>query len=201
MKFRFSTKIFYPAFFLILLVGVVLVTQFEKEKTKTPLSSVQDKQMPMDDVHKNMGNADAPTRANVNENFRKQLENLKQKIEVNPKDTLALREYADLLNEGHKPLEAIQYYEKILSFNPKRTDVLFNLSIIYFNNKDLNKAEEFTNRILSFDKNNDQAHYNIGAISAAKGDREKARTIWEDLIKKYPGSPTAILAASSLERL
>jgi tetratricopeptide (TPR) repeat protein len=182
-------------------VGVVLVTQFEKEKTKTLLSSIQDKQMPMDDVHKNFGNTEAPTKANVNENFRKQLENLKQKVEANPKDTLTLREYADLLNEGHKPLEAIQYYEKILKFNPNRTDVLFNLSIIYFNNNDLDKAEEFTNRILSYDINNDQAYYNIGAISAVKGDREKARKIWEDLIKKYPGSQTAKLASSSLKSL
>lgn len=201
MNFKFSTKIFYPAFFLILVVGVILVTQFEKEKTSTPLNSIQEKQMPMDDVHKNLGNAETPTRANVNENFRKQLADLKLKVESNPKDTLALREYADLLNEGHKPLEAIQYYDQILKINPKRKDVLFNLSIIYFNNQDLIKAEEFTNRILSIDKNDEQAEYNLGAISAAKGDKDKAKKIWQEIIMKYPGTPTAQLASTSIDRL
>lgn len=198
---KFSAKLFYPAFLLILIVGVVLVTQFEKDKASTPLSELTEKQIPNDDVHKGMGNPNSPSGANVNESFKQQLESLKNKVESNPNDTLSMREYADLLTESHKAKDAIPYYEKILKVNPKRSDVLFNLSIIAFNGGELKKAEDYTKQILSFEKNNDQALYNLGAIEAAKGDRNKAKQLWEDIIKKFPGTPTAELAKSSIERL
>ncbi len=43
--------------------------------------------------------------------------------------------------------------------------------------------------------------YNVGAIEATKGNKEKAREIWTRLIKDFPSNKTAELAKNSLKKL
>jgi tetratricopeptide (TPR) repeat protein len=126
---------------------------------------------------------------------------LKEEVEENPKDTLKIREYADFLSAAHQPDEAINYYYNILSVNPKRSDILFSLAYIYFNKKNYDKAEDLVNKVLLYEPDNTEALYNLGAIAASKGDKQKARTQWEKLIKNYPGSNASKLAESSLKKL
>ena len=44
-------------------------------------------------------------------------------------------------------------------------------------------------------------NYNIGAIEATKGNKDKAREIWNKLIKDNPNDQTSELAKNSLNRL
>ena len=126
---------------------------------------------------------------------------LKKKADEDPKDTLAIREYADMLAAAHKPEEAITYYNRILDLNPARKDILFSLAFLYYNKKDYLNAEKVTNRVFLYDKDNLQARYNLGAIAAANGDNEKAKLIWNKLIKEHPNTDEAKLAQSSLSKL
>ncbi|HSD62272.1 MAG TPA: tetratricopeptide repeat protein, partial [Ignavibacteriaceae bacterium] len=102
---------------------------------------------------------------------------------------------------AHRQEEALPYYEKILEMDPKRIDVLFDLAMINYNRQKFDKAEDYTQRILKNDKNNPQALYNLGAIAASKGEKERAREIWNKLISGYPNDEVTQLARSSLEKL
>jgi len=159
--------------------------------------------MPSDELHKGLNNpaAQPPTKDNVSEGFKHELNALENQFKMNPNDTSVLRQYADLLAVSHKQDESIPLYEKILKKNPKRSDILFSLSFIYYNKGDFFNAEEMTKKILIYDKNNTQALYNIGAIAASRGDSQKAREVWNKLIAEFPTSESSVLAKESLSKL
>lgn len=201
MNFNFSPKVFYPLLLAVLVVGVVLYTQFGETQESNTIAKTQTNKMPMDEAHNGMGGEGTPSSANVSKDFLQEVETLKQKVEANPKDTLSMREYAELLHASHKQDLAIKYYEKILNINPKRTDIMFALSIVYFDQQNFGKSEEYVNKILTIDKNDHQVIYNLGVIAATLGNKEKARSVWEDIIKRFPGTETSSLARESLDRL
>ncbi len=193
----------YGAIILIAAIFLIVSTRQNNSNTESNSSNINNQEMPQDDIHKNLENptTEKPTKDNVSANVMHQLEMLKKAVEENPNDTTKLKEYADFLSAAHQPEKAIPYYEKILSKDPKRTDILFALTFIYYNQKNLDKAEETTNKILTYDKGNEQALYNLGAIEATKGNREKARQIWTDLVNNHPNSQTSKMAQNALNDL
>jgi TolA-binding protein len=195
-------------YLIIFAVGVTLLIMFiqntgSNDSKKNAPVDIANKQMPADELHKGLNNPTTPppTKENVSEGFKHELNALEKEFNNNPKDTSVIRKYADLLAASHKQDEAIPLYEKILKINPHRTDILFSLSFIYYNKGDFFNAEETTKKILIYDKKNPQALYNIGAIAASKGDSRKAKEIWTKLITDYPTSETAGLAKESLGKL
>lgn len=201
MKFKIS--------YLYILLGFgVVITLFilsnnDNKNTETPAGNVENQEMPNDEVHKGMQNPvnGNPSKSNVSQEVYKKMDMLKKEVEANPTDTVKIKEYADFMAAAHRQDEAIKNYEKILSIDPKRNDVLFSLSIIYFTRQDYDNAEKYTSQILRNDKNNTQAMYNLGAIAASKGQKEKAKEIWNKLISEHPDDESAELAKSSLEKL
>ena len=73
--------------------------------------------------------------------------------------------------------------------------------MIYYNQGDFNSAEQIVSEVLDYDKNNREAKYNLGAIAASKGDKEKAERIWEELIIKYPETEISKMARESIKNL
>lgn len=185
----------YLILFVAFIIGIILFTN----KSSSVTSDDMTKNLPDDDIHRNMGkDGEMPSGSNVNEDARKRLDELKISYEKNPEDTLRIREYADMLKFAHQPEKAIELYSKILKKDPKRIDILLELTSLYFNNGDFNKADEFTNEILKIDSNNQIATYNSGAIAAARGDKAKAKTIWQGLVNKYPNTDIAFIAQQSI---
>ena len=174
----------------------------DSKKVIAPVD-IANKQMPADELHKGLNNptTPAPTKNNVSEGFKHELNALETQFNKNPNDTSVLRQYADLLAASHKQDEAISLYEKILKKNPERIDILFSLSFIYYGKGDFFRAEEMTKKILIYDKKNTQAMYNIGAIAASKGDSQKAREVWTKLVTDFPNSESTGLAKESLSKL
>ena len=183
----------------VVVLAIIFLVFFTSRNDSNIPENVQNNQMPDDDIHK--GLQQPPGKDNVSSEVKRHLEMLKKEVEENPKDTLKMREYADFLSAAHQPDEAIIYYNNILNVNPKRSDVLFSLAYIYFNKKDYDKAEGLVNKILLYEPDNTEAMYNLGAIAASNGDKQKAKTQWEKLIKNYPGSNASKLAESSLKKL
>lgn len=199
---KFNPIYIYGPLVVLVIVFLIVFTQNNNTSSPTIPGNINRKEMPNDSVHKNLQNpfSQSPSKSNTTEDAKHEVEMLKKLIKENPKDTVRLKQYADFLSV-HKPGEAIRYYDRILKINPKREDILFALSYIYYNQGNLVKAEETTNKILSFDKNNIEAQYNIGAIAASRGDREKARKIWNKIITEHPNDKTSKLAKSSLDKL
>lgn len=199
---RMKFKLAYVYVSLVILIVVILIFIVPTEKSN--LNDLKNKSlMPNDSIHNILKNpsASSPSKENVSPEFKKQLEDLKAKSERNPKDVEILKEYADFLASAHQPDEALKVYERILKINPKHKEVLFTLAFIYYSRQDFAQAEIFTNKILAIDSEDHQALYNLGAINAAKGNKNKAKEIWENLIKHQPNTSSAELAKSSLMKL
>ena len=180
---------------------IVVGTQNASIPGQPPVTN--DQTMPDDDVHKQLKNqgSTSPGKENVSEEYKRKLAGLKQAVDNNPSDTLAMREYADFLSASHKMNEAISYYEKILEISPNRADIHFSLAVIYFNMQEYQKCEDENNKVLTFDPKNQMALYNLGAIAATRGNKEKAKEYWNNVISINAQSETGQLAKESLIKL
>jgi len=180
-------------------IFVAAVIFFSKD-TKKPESADQNRQMPNDEIHSKMNPGDAPSKSNVMKEALAKMNELKAAVEKNPNDTAKVKEYADLLTV-HQPEEALKLYTRIYNIDPRRIDILFQLTLVYFNKGDYTKAEEFNNHILALQKNNLLAYYNTGAIAEAKGDRSKAKSIWQEIAVKHSKEEIGRVAMESIKEL
>lgn len=198
---KFKPIYLYGLVVIIAVVTLIIVTQSSDEGTKT--DNVTNEQMPDDNIHKNLGHGmmQNPTGANVSEEVRQKLDLMKKEVESNPTDTIKIREYADLLAAAHRPDEAISFYERIIEKDKSRKDIYFAITFVYYNQKNLVKAEEVTREMSRLFPDDAMVNYNLGAIEATKGNKDKAREIWNKLIKDYPNDKTSELAKNSLNRL
>lgn len=188
----------YLILFASFVIGVIVFTNISSSNSNDNKTNT----IPDDEIHRGMGSdGEMPSGTNVMEDARKKLEELKLSYEKNPDDTLKIKEYAEMLKFAHQTDKSIELYEKILKKDPNRIDVLLELTFLYFNNGNLDKAEEFTNNILKIDKDHQIGTYNLGAIAASRGDNAKAKSIWQGLAKKYPNSEIALIAQQSIMEL
>ncbi len=200
MKFK---PIYLYGLIAIIAIAVLIIVSVQENSNPTEVSISNDQTMPDDDVHKQLKNqmSTSPGKENVSEDYKRKMAELEQAIKNNPNDTIALKNYADYLSASHKMNEAISHYEKILEINPKRSDVYFALALIYYNKQDFVKCEEVNKKVLSFDPLNQMALYNIGAIAATQGNKEKAKEFWNKVVSIDENSETAKLAKESLGKL
>ncbi|TSA30351.1 MAG: hypothetical protein D4R68_00915 [Ignavibacteriales bacterium] len=192
----------YLAVFVIFIAAVLFFSNAAKN-SNTARELNPNAQIPSDDVHKGMaqqGNGDMPSKSNVMKEAVEKMNALKAAVEKNPNDTLKVREYAEMV-QAHDPDEAIKLYENILKVGPKRIDLILELTFLYFSKGDLKKAEEYNNKVLNLDKTNMIANYNLGGLAQAKGDFQKAKSIWLDLAKKYPNTQIGHMAGELAKQL
>lgn len=190
--------------YLIIILAIILYFVFAPGSEENQVQKeIAGKEMPQDDVHKNLDPnlIDQPSKSNVKQDVIERMNKLKEEIAANPGDTAKIKEYARFLLSAHKLDNAAELYNQILSVNPNRTDILLELTFVYFRKQDLIKADELTNRVLQIDPDNQEANYNSAAIAAERGDTEKAKRLWNELIKKYPDSKAAELAQKEVEKL
>ena len=199
---KFKPIYFYAIIVLVSVIVLVIVSMQSSDEPKE-IAIEQNQSMPDDDVHKQLKNqvSTPPSKENVSEAYRKKMAELKAAVDKNPEDTLVLKNYADFLSASHKMNEAITYYNRILQVDSKRTDIHFELALIYYNIQDFAKCEDENNKVLSYDPKNQMALYNLGAIAATKGEVVKAKDLWNQVIEISSDSETGKLAKESLEKL
>jgi len=189
----------------VFVVFVIALIYFSNKAKESVTSNTQiNPEMPEDDMHGKMNphNKDEmPSKSNVMKEAVERMNALKTEVDKKPNDTMKVREYADMLTFAHKMDEALVLYEKLLRIDPKRVDVLLQLTFIHFNKGDFVKAEDCTNKILQFDNNSLVAKYNLGAIYQAKGDSKRAKEIWQDLARRYPQTEVGKTAEQSLKQI
>lgn len=191
----------YLGVIIVFIAAVIFFSKTTKDSNKA-LEINPQAQMPDDDIHgkmKSQGNGDVPSKSNVMQDAVERINTLKADVTKNPNDTAKVREYADVLL-AHKPEEAIKLYERILKVDSKRTDILLQLTFVYFNQGDVKKAEEYNSKVLTVDNNNLIAKFNTAGLAQAKGDEKKAKAIWQDLANKYPQSEVGHLAAQLVKQ-
>ncbi len=199
---KFKPVYLYGIVFIALAVFVFVLSE-ENGNTGGTNSEITQENIPNDDIHSQMKNPSGtgPSKENVTEEYRQHLKQLQDAVDNNPNDTLKIRELADFLSASHKTDDAISYYKKVLKADPKRKDIRFSLSFIYYTKGDLASAEEQNNKVLEYDPNDEMALYNVGAIAASRGNKEKAREYWNKVLSINPDSETGKLASESLKKL
>ena len=198
---KFKPVYLYGALLIIVVLFLIIVSNQSGSDNRVENPVSNESKIPDDDIHKPLKSGEQPNKNNVSEGFKHQVDVLKKAIEENPNDTTSLRKYADLLTAAHMKKEALDYYDRILTIDPNRTDILFSLSFIHYSQGDLKSAEDYTNRILTIDPDNTNALYNLGAISARNGETEKAREIWRKLANQNPDDDIGVRAKNSLKKL
>ena len=200
---KFKPVYLYGIVAIIAISILIVVVINDKSGSVQTQTSLNNEQMPDDDVHKQLMNqgSNTPGKQNVSEEYKRKMTELENAVNENPSDTIALQKYADYLTASHKMNEAIPYYNKILKINPRRSDIRFSLAIIYFNKQDFAKCQEENEKVLEFDPENQMALYNLGAIAATKGNKDTAKEYWNRVISIDPNSETSTLAKESLSKL
>ena len=199
-KIKFKIIYLYGIVFIAVVLVLIITSQSSSNLSINNKSNIHSEEIPQDSIHKNLG-TDPPSSSNVDKDIIIKLNEMKKLADALPTDTLHNREYADFLIAAHKPAESINYYNKILRIDSRRKDILFSLTQAYYLKNDLDSAENITEKILQLYPDDQQATYNLGAIEATKGNKDKAWQIWNRLINQNPNSETAELAKDALNKL
>jgi len=73
----------------------------------------------------------------------------------------------------------IEAYEKAVELDPHSAGALVNLGTIYFNARDLARAERYYRQATEVDPSYALAHFDLANLFDERGDRPKAsNTIW-----------------------
>ncbi|MDX1373834.1 MAG: tetratricopeptide repeat protein [Nitrososphaeraceae archaeon] len=199
---KFKLIYLYALIIIAAIVLLFILTPKDNTNVEEQTTVFNKDNLPNDEIHNPLkSGSNTPSKENVSENFKLKMEELKIAAEQYPRDTIKLKEYADFLAAAHKVDDAIKIYNKILEIDPKKTNIYFAVTILYYNKGELKKAEELNDKVLSYDPQNTMALYNRGALSATRGEKDKAREIWQKLADDYPDTEVGMLAKESLLRL
>lgn len=190
----------YAGALVIVILAIFLINQNSNEQ-QIDDPTVENRQMPDDDVNNPHSGMDMPNADNIRPDFMERFNDLKEKYESDNSDTTVARKFASMLSQAHRKGQAIEIYLDILKKDSERIDLLMALAYEFYETKQLDKAEDVTNRIIKLNSENTQAIYNLGSIAIARGDTSKAVSIWQELTKNYPGTEAANVAGNSLSKL
>jgi cytochrome c-type biogenesis protein CcmH/NrfG len=182
------------------LVAILVIVILLPDSEQAPQQTAQEGAMPPG--HPDVKGDNTPSKDNVITSFLEELDRMEKKIAEQPEaDTSGVLVYARMLLDGHRAADAVPLLERYSKAAPKNTDVMLDLSVAYFENKNPKKAEDITMKVLQVDPKNTTAMYNLGALAASLDDKEGARKYWEKLIREYPDSPNAERAKQFLKNL
>jgi tetratricopeptide (TPR) repeat protein len=124
-----------------------------------------------------------------------QKEKSKKKGELDPyiKNKLAnmYTEIGDVYASIGKLKEATAEYEKALEFCPEFTDILVKIGNLHRDNKNYDKAIEIYKKAQAIDKDYSKTGLNLGIAYYTKGEKDKAKETWENVLKKEPQNQMA----------
>jgi choline-sulfatase len=100
-----------------------------------------------------------------------------------PDNPLVNFRLADALLRAGQPARALPYFDKVASGGPRTADPLVGLATAYASLRRLDDARGALQRALEIDPASGQAHYNLGEIARAQGDRVGARAAYEAALR------------------
>lgn len=92
----------------------------------------------------------------------------------------------EMEQNGAEVADIVEIYKYALMLDPDSTGALVNLGTIYFNSKDMPKAEHFYKRAIEADTNYALAHFNIGNLYDETGRRPKALEHYLEALRINP---------------
>lgn len=184
--------------YLYLILGLIVVGMIAYFVVAQETEKLNQTRIPDDEIHRGLKSNQS---MQMDKELIAKIDSLKQIVNKNPKDTIALNHLGFFLLQAHKFDEAETYFEDLLKINPDRLDVLNVLAEVNFNLQKFEKSENYLKKIIKLEKNNDVAQYNLGVVYVMQGKKDDAKKVWSELVKKKPDSEIGKMAKESLQGL
>lgn len=149
-------------------------------------------------VNTAVNQAPPQTSSGIDLNNMQAINNLEEKIKVNPEDYKSLLELAHLKNDSGLFEAAIQNYKTYLEKNPSNADARVDMGVCYFNLKDFTNAIKEMETALKYVPNHQIAHLNLGIVNLSAGNVEVSK---EWLKKAYEINPVSDIGKRAEELL
>lgn len=121
------------------------------------------------------------------EMLAKAAEPLLTELQSNPADAATVVRLGNLYYDGQAYPQAIQYYERALSLQPKNADVQTDLGTAYWYTGDADKAIASFEKALAIRPNHPGTLFNLGIVKwQGKKDPKGAVVAWEKLLQTNP---------------
>jgi Tfp pilus assembly protein PilF len=88
--------------------------------------------------------------------------------------------------KANNPNLAKQLYEEILKVNPRSTEAMVNLGLLFYKQRRLKEAEIFLEKALTIDPQYTLAHFNLAVVLEDQGKKKEAIRHYEEAIKCDP---------------
>ncbi len=125
---------------------------------------------------------------------------LKSTAAQNPADAAARLQLANMYFDAERFQDAAQWYEAVLTIDPKNVDASTDLGIAYYYMNQPDKALAQFDHSLSVNPAHAKTLLNIGIVRAfGKQDLTGASAAWEQVLKVAPGSQEARAARQALD--
>src|SRR3989344_8668129 len=85
----------------------------------------------------------------------------------------------------------LEFFKNILRYEPQSARINNNVGNLYYNQGDIDQAEQYYRNSVKFDDSFAQPHFNIGSILQSRGDLAGAKTEFEKAIVLNPYFPQA----------
>lgn len=95
--------------------------------------------------------------------------------------------------------EASQYYIEVVNINPAFSDAWFHLSECCYHLGEFDLAKQYLENAEKYEKDNSKIQNLKGMILLALGETEDARTIFNEILKKYPNDIDAHFGLAEIE--
>ncbi len=206
---KFKTVYLYIAIFVAAVVVLVAVDFGGKKnavETKPGVEMPNDAihqgaKMPNDAVHQGISAEDLPNKSNVKPEYYRKLDSLKNAYEKNPADSNVAIQYAEYLLAGHGKDKALKIYNDLVKRYPNSVRISIGASYVFFENGEVDRAENLLEKAVKKNPSNLTAYYNLGLMKLMKKDTAGAKTVWQDIVDKHPHSEEAEYAKLALARL
>ncbi len=132
---------------------------------------------------------------------QKQYDQIKAMLEENPNGVEENIHMGNFLFDHERYSEAMEYYQKALSLDPRNTAVIVDLGVCYFNLGQFDEAEAQFKKALEIDDKQPNALYNLGVVYAQRGDMDAMMNVWHKLIEVAPNSGPAQTAKQMIEQV
>lgn len=186
---------------IVIIVAVTVIAIFSSNIfTSDNPSGTSNSQMPDDAMHQSM-RGKMPSRDNVDKSAMQKLQELEKEVEANPNDTLKMKKLSSYYAVGHQKEKAISLLEKILAKGPNRIDILQALTYMEYSQKNFSKAESYNNQVFKLTNGSLESQFNIAVIEEGKGNKDKAKKLYQSLLKNNPNTDIAKMAQAAIDRI
>ena len=133
------------------------------------------------------------------DDVRKQIDNYKNDLQANPKDTTALLALGQMYMIANRLEETADYFRRYLEVAPDNYQVRTTLAFVYYNNAQRQEAHNELHRALENGPNYDYAMYLLGVIYMDEGKKDEAIKWWHKVMAASPGGEAAQKAREQIQ--